>query len=70
MDLSFGSLFSNIIISCLGMALLMYGKKAQRPVPLFCGLAMCIYPYFIPSVLVMWIITLALLYPIWHFRNS
>jgi hypothetical protein len=31
------------------MGYFMYGKKQQRPIPLLCGLALMVYPYFVAS---------------------
>jgi hypothetical protein len=32
------------------MGYFVYGKKQQSPVPLFTGLALCIYPYFVEGL--------------------
>jgi hypothetical protein len=29
----------------------MYGKKARKPVPLVCGVLLCVCPYFVDSFL-------------------
>ena len=47
-------LFSGLFIGLIGLGLLMYGKKSMEPKCIGFGLAMCIYPYFITSLLVMW----------------
>ena len=43
--------FFIILFSAVGMAYFMYGKKQASLVPLFCGLALMIYPYFVSSTL-------------------
>lgn len=40
-----------LAISLLGTALLIYGKKAQRPAILIAGLAMCVLPMLVSGVL-------------------
>lgn len=40
-------LFLVILFSAAGMAFFMYGKKQLAFVPLLCGLALMIYPYFV-----------------------
>lgn len=49
--LVWGSLFS-----MLGFVFFMYGKKQSALIPLFTGLALMIYPYFISSVVWMVIV--------------
>lgn len=55
MDLSDpGVLFSSLLIGAVGMGLFVYGKKAQEPKCLGLGVAMCIFPIFVHSMLLMW----------------
>jgi hypothetical protein len=70
MDLSFSSLMSGLVISGLGLFLFLYGKRAARPLLLGIGLAMCIYPYFIPNLLAVWALTTVLLVPAWVYRHG
>lgn len=44
-------LFLVILFSAAGMAFFMYGKKQLSFVPLLCGLALMIYPYFVSGTL-------------------
>jgi hypothetical protein len=53
------NLFSGLFISCIGMGLFMYGKRAARLWPLLMGIAFCAYPFFVSSVLLMWLIAAA-----------
>lgn len=50
------SLLSGLIIGLVGCALFLYGKKQSAPRPLVAGALLCVYPYFIASVLAMWVI--------------
>jgi uncharacterized YccA/Bax inhibitor family protein len=53
------SLVSGLFIGCLGMALFMFGKKQTNPKCMLAGAVLCVFPYFVSSVLVMWAITAA-----------
>ena len=50
MDLSPGNLFASLVIGTIGMGFFLYGKKQQRMPQLIAGLALMVYPYFIPNV--------------------
>ncbi|MEQ1528962.1 MAG: hypothetical protein ABL925_06570 [Methylococcales bacterium] len=39
-----------LLFSSIGLGFFIYGKKQQRPIPLLCGLALLVYPYFVDSV--------------------
>ena len=51
MNLSAGWLIASLIISSIGFILLNYGRKFARIPQILVGLAMLIYPYFVPGVL-------------------
>ena len=51
MNLSPGWIVASLIISAVGLILLNYGRKFRRIPQLVVGLAMLIYPYFVPGVL-------------------
>ena len=70
MDFSSSGLFSSLLISSLGAGLLIYGKKAEKPLYLGIGLAMCVYPYFITSPLILWPLTIGLLIPLYTLRHN
>lgn len=38
-----------LLFSSIGLGYFLYGKKQRAVVPLVCGLALMIYPYFIPN---------------------
>ncbi len=38
-----------VLFSSVGLGFFIYGRKQRAPVPLVCGLALMIYPYFIPN---------------------
>jgi len=70
MDLSASTLISSLLIGSLGGFLLLYGKRAERPLLLVIGGAMCVYPYFLTNPLTVWLVTLLLLIPIWTYRHG
>lgn len=51
MNLSPGWIVASLIISAIGFILLNYGRKFARLPQILVGLAMLIYPYFVPGVL-------------------
>jgi len=44
------SLLWGLLFGSIGVGFALYGKRQRAPVPLLCGLALMIYPYFIPNV--------------------
>jgi hypothetical protein len=53
--LLWGALFSSI-----GLGFFLYGRQQRNVVPLLCGLALMIYPYFVPNAVVLVLIGIAL----------
>jgi hypothetical protein len=45
------TLLWGLLFSSIGLGFFLYGRKQRAAVPMVCGLAMMIYPYFIPNVL-------------------
>jgi hypothetical protein len=39
-----------LLFSSIGVAFFIYGRKQGRPVPLICGIALVVYPYFVRNV--------------------
>jgi hypothetical protein len=70
MDLDMGSLFSSMLIGCVGMGYFMYGKKASRLYPLIAGILMFVYPYFVPYIWLQWVICIALMVACWFVRDQ
>jgi len=44
-------LFWGMLFSSAGLGYFIYGKKQHSLVPLFCGLCLMIYPYFISNTI-------------------
>lgn len=60
-DLSPGALFIGLIAGVVGTAYFVYGKKQARFMPMICGAMLCVYPWFVTSVLWLSIVGLALM---------
>jgi predicted membrane protein len=54
------TLLWGLLFSSIGFGFFLYGRKQRAVVPLVCGLALMIYPYFIPNVLALIAIGIAL----------
>lgn len=50
-----------LLFGCIGLGFFVYGRKQQRPVPLMCGIALIIFPYFVSNMLLLVAIGLALI---------
>ncbi len=54
-----GPLLSGAVISMVGLAIFLYGKRMQKIESIGIGLAMMIFPVFVHSILWMWLIAVA-----------
>ena len=46
-DLSAGNLIGGLVFGSIGFVAFIYGKRMHLWKPMFCGIALMIYPYFI-----------------------
>jgi hypothetical protein len=51
------ALLSGVFIGLLGTALIVYGKKQQKLMPALTGIVLCVFPMFVASLLLTWLIT-------------
>ena len=65
MSLDPSSLFASVVIGLVGFGIFLYGKKQRRAPQLVAGLAMMVYPYFVPGAAWMIAITVALVATLW-----
>ena len=49
-----------VVFSSIGLGYFIYGKKQQRTMPIICGIALMIYPYFIENTVVLILIGIIL----------
>jgi hypothetical protein len=60
-----GWIIASLIVSSVGFILLNYGRKFARVPQIVVGLAMLIYPYFVPGVLANMLVAAGLLALLW-----
>lgn len=65
MHLDAGWIFASLIVSSIGFILLHYGRKMARLPQILVGIAMLIYPYFVPGVLANVLVAAGLLALLW-----
>lgn len=39
-----------VVFGSFGLGFFVYGKKQRRLIPFVCGLALMVYPYFVPNL--------------------
>ena len=44
------TLLWGVIFGAIGMGFFVYGKRQSAPIPLVCGIALMVFPYFISNV--------------------
>lgn len=54
------ALLWGLLFSSIGLGFFLYGKKQRAVVPLICGLALMIYPYFISNIAMLIVIGVVL----------
>ncbi len=42
-----------LLFSSIGLAFAIYGRKQRAVVPLLCGIALMVYPYFVSNVMLL-----------------
>lgn len=67
--MSESNLLLGLLFSSVGVGFFLYGKQQRSAVPLLCGLALIIYPYFISNLIVMVAIGVALAAIPYFFRD-
>jgi hypothetical protein len=55
------ALLASLLIGLVGAACFVYGRREGRLPPMVAGAAMVVYPYFVPNVLAMIAVAVALL---------
>jgi predicted membrane protein len=51
--LDISSLLWGLLFGSIGIGFLIYGRKQRAVVPLVCGLALMIFPYFVSSTILL-----------------
>lgn len=60
-QLSMSSLLWGLLFGSAGFGFFLYGKKQQAVVPLFCGLALMVFPYFVSNTILLVVIGIVLI---------
>ena len=55
-DFSPANLIAGLLFGSIGFIAFVYGKRMNLWKPMFCGIALMIYPYFVSNVLLIWLI--------------
>jgi hypothetical protein len=55
------SLLWGMLFGSIGLGFLIYGRRQRAVVPLVCGLALMIFPYFISNTILLVVIGVALM---------
>ncbi|MCZ6602206.1 MAG: amino acid transport protein [Planctomycetota bacterium] len=63
------SLFLHLLFGCVGMGYFVFGRKQNRGLFLLCGVGLCIFPYVIPNLLGLVIVSLILVVVPFYFRE-
>lgn len=58
--MSMSSLLWGLLFGSIGLGFFLYGKKQQAIVPLLCGLALMVFPYFVSNTFLLAAIGVAL----------
>lgn len=61
MHINAGWLFASLVVSAIGYVLLHYGRKMARAPHVLAGVALLIYPYFVPGVVLTLVIAAGVL---------
>ena len=69
MDFNFDNLFSQLVISCLGMAFFMYGKKRRACCRWSGASRLSVFPYFVTNFWGLWGVTIGVLVALYYLRN-
>jgi len=53
-------LLCGLLLGSIGLGFFVYGKRQRAVVPLVCGLALMIFPYFVSNIILLIVIGVAL----------
>jgi hypothetical protein len=65
MSLDPGLLFLSLVTSGIGLVLFVYGKKQERWPQLAGGIALMVYPYFVPTLTLNLVIGASIVAAVW-----
>ena len=59
--MSTSQLLWGLLFGSIGLGFFVYGRRQRAVVPLFCGLALMLFPYFISNAVMLVVIGIALM---------
>ena len=63
-----GELLWGLLFGSVGLGFFVYGKKQTKIVPFVCGIALMVYPYFMPNAVILVLTGLVLVAIPYFFR--
>lgn len=69
MNFSAANLIGGLVFGSIGFVAFIYGKRMNLWKPMFIGLALMVYPYFISSDLILWAAGVAGSASLWFVRS-
>ncbi len=63
-----GELLWGLLFGSVGLGFFVYGKKQTKIVPFVCGIALMVYPYFMPNAVTLVLTGLVLVAITYFFR--
>ena len=69
MNFGAANLIGGFIFGSIGFVAFMYGKRMNLWGPIFLGLALMIYPYFVNNDLILWAVGVVGSVSLWFVRN-
>jgi hypothetical protein len=67
--MSEATLLWGLLFGSIGVGFVLYGKQQRAPLPLLCGIALMVYPYFVPNVIALVGIGMVLMMIPYFFRR-
>ena len=67
--LNWANLIGGLIFGTIGFVAFMYGKKERAAKPLVIGIALMVYPYFVPNTVLAYIVGIALTAALYFWRD-
>lgn len=69
MNFSAANLIGGLVFGSIGFIAFIYGKRMNVWGPMFLGLALMIYPYFVNNDVILWSVGVAGSVALWFVRN-
>jgi hypothetical protein len=67
--LSTSSLLWGLLFGSIGLGFVIYGRRQRAVVPLLCGLALMVFPYFVSNAILLVVVGVVLMAIPYFFRD-